>query len=58
MCNWCEKETKGRPQESGVKVPMVCEHCGGHVGWINWKELSLWKEGILELTDKHKFRGK
>jgi hypothetical protein len=32
MCSWCEKETKGIPQISGVKVPTVCEHRGGHVG--------------------------
>lgn len=49
MCNWCNKETKGRPQVSGVKVPMICEHCGTHVGWIGWAELIKWKRGTLVL---------
>lgn len=49
MCNWCDKETKGRPQVSGAKVPMVCEHCGTHVGHLDWKDLIKWKNGKLVL---------
>ncbi len=45
MCSWCEKKTEGKPQVSAVKVPMVCEHCGGHVGWLNYKGLKKWKKG-------------
>ncbi len=45
MCDWCEKETEGTPQVSGAKMPMVCEHCGTHIGWFNWKKLRLWKKG-------------
>lgn len=45
MCSWCEKETKGKPQVSAVKVPMVCEHCGGRVGRLGYKELMKWKKG-------------
>ena len=28
MCDWCEKETKGKPMVSGHFLPMICEHCG------------------------------
>jgi len=45
MCNWCEKETKGTPQPSGAKMPMICEHCGTKIGDFGWKELKKWKEG-------------
>lgn len=39
MCNWCNKETRTIPQVSGCKVPMICEECGTHQGWLDWKEL-------------------
>ena len=45
MCDWCKKETEGTPQVSGAKIPMVCEHCGTHIGWFDWKKLRLWKKG-------------
>jgi hypothetical protein len=45
MCSWCEKETKGVPQVSAAKIPMVCEHCGGRVGRLGYKELMKWKRG-------------
>lgn len=47
MCSWCEKKTEGKPQVSAVKVPMVCEHCGGRVGRLDYKGLMKWKKGEL-----------
>lgn len=39
MCNWCNKETKGIPMASGVKVPMICEHCGTEIRYFDWRQL-------------------
>jgi len=39
MCNWCNKETRLIPQVSGAKIPMICEGCGTHKGWYDYKQL-------------------
>ena len=56
MCNWCEKETYMTPQVCGTTFPMICEHCGGEVARLNWKELFLWKKGELSLSRLLKLR--
>ena len=51
MCDWCKKDTKMIPQECGGTTPMVCEHCGGKVADLDYKELRLWRLGKLKLSD-------
>ena len=39
MCNWCNKKTTLVPQQSGIKIPMICTKCGGIVEYWDWKKL-------------------
>jgi len=51
MCNWCEKETIGKPIQSGYFLGLICEHCGGNIDKkITYKNYRQW---IKEYYEKY-----
>ncbi len=36
-CTWCE-DSKPKLMVSGVKIPMVCDNCGGGLGWETYDQ--------------------
>jgi len=47
-CSWCKKDD-AELMVSGVMIPMVCNECGGGLGWATYKQIN---ETIKELTQE------
>ena len=54
MCNWCNKETIGRPMVSGDWIRFVCEHCGTGIN-PNEKRLDYtnFREWVKEYYERY-----